>query len=33
MQQGPPVDLQVAYAIEANGNPYQYRSSEVLYKR
>lgn len=33
MQQGSPVDVQVAHAIEANGNPYQYRSSEVLYKR
>lgn len=33
MQQGPPVDVQVAHAIKANGNPYQYRSSEVLYKR
>lgn len=33
MQQGPSVDVQAAHVIETNANPYQYRSSEVLYKR
>lgn len=33
MQQGPSIDVQAAHVIGTNANPYQYRSSEVLYKR